>query len=87
MNIALRRNTKKKGKPFQKCINKLLYLQITLCKTFQKTENGILYTRGIMNHLKTVSDDAMSLLRTIIKLNVADVKEIIYIFAGKRDEG
>lgn len=32
-----------------------------------------------MNHLKPVSDDAMSLLRTIIKLNVADVKEIIYI--------
>lgn len=31
-----------------------------------------------MNHLKTVSDDAMSLLRTIIKLNVADVKEIYY---------
>jgi len=32
-----------------------------------------------MNHLKPVSDDAMSVLRTIIKLNVADVKEIIYI--------
>jgi len=30
-----------------------------------------------MNHLKPVSDDAMSLLRTIIKLNVSDVKEII----------
>lgn len=31
-----------------------------------------------MNHLKTVSDEAMSLLRAIIKLNVADVKEIFY---------
>lgn len=31
-----------------------------------------------MNHLKTISNDAMSVLRTIIKLNVADVKEIYY---------
>lgn len=31
-----------------------------------------------MNHLKTISDEAMSLLRTIIKLNVADVKKIHY---------
>jgi len=56
-----------------------MYILYILCRTFQKTENGILYTRGSMNHLKPVSDDAMSLLCTIIKLNVADVKEIIYI--------
>lgn len=61
--------------------NVIVFIYIILCRTFQKTENGILYTRerSSMNHLKPVSDDAMSLLRTIIKLNVADVKEIIYI--------
>jgi hypothetical protein len=38
-----------------------------------------------MNHLKTVSDEAMSLLRSAIKLNVADVKKIHY--SEKREKG
>lgn len=40
-----------------------------------------------MNHLKTVSDEAMSLLRTTIKLNVADVKKIYYSEKRERDNG
>lgn len=39
-----------------------------------------------MNHLKTVSDEAMSLLRSIIKLNVGDVRKILY-YLEKRERG